>query len=131
MSREIKFRAWDKRLEWMFPVVSFNDEQVFEKDEWHERKDCALMQYIGLTDKNGVEIYEGDIVKAFLDCFAEVKFGEYSVEGGDYYSNQTTAGFYIDYKTGRMKGDTSRIDNDECEVIGNTYENPELLKDTK
>jgi len=64
--REIKFRAWDKDLHKMY-----NKWTVIPDDD----RSHILMQYTGLKDKNGKEIYEGDIVKHKNGKNYEVKFG--------------------------------------------------------
>ena len=135
MNREIKFRAYDKEDERM---TYFDDEdylyhcpfilrleQVFKKDsnyddyEDFEYKDVTdkieLMQYTGLKDENGKEIYEGDIVK--------IKYRDEDIGKVIYEYN----GFSIDVTN--MNKNYGRVDfvNNFMEVIGNIYDNPELL----
>lgn len=88
-------------------------------------------QYTGLTDKNGMKIFEGDIVKntwCFISSASVVRYGEYSQPFNDIHTKHI--GFYIEH-TGENK-DTYRKDlgffADRCEVIGNLYDNPELLE---
>lgn len=135
MNREIKFRAYDKEDERMTyfddenylyhcPVI-LRLEQVFKKDsnyddyEDFEYKDATdkveLMQYTGLHDKNGKEIYEGDIVK--------IKYRDENIGKVIYEHN----GFSIDVTN--MNKNYGRVSfvNNFMEVIGNIYDNPELL----
>jgi uncharacterized phage protein (TIGR01671 family) len=141
--RPIKFRAWDKKRKRMYKVLNlyvdsigvhsgiWADVEGFDVIEDKniriqiQPKDIEVMQFTGLKDKNGKEIYEGDVVTAFLEKRAVVHFGDYSVNGSDYYSNNTTAGFYILYID---DSEESGIDPSETTVIGNIHETPELLK---
>jgi len=107
--REIKFRMWDEIRKIMCPVTQMNildDEHV-------------LMQYTGLHDRKGVEIYEGDIMgtsyKGFEVGVVEFHTGSYVLRGSvkECMFKRTEQGYTLTL----------------CEVIGNIYENPELLED--
>ena len=133
--REIKFRAWDKRdcvmsAVWNISFKGWEDSQInyielcgdgtYEIQE-HE---AVLMQYTGLKDKNDTEIYEGDIVL----CSEE----EYDREFKDtiIFKNATFAfSTYNSYSGGDFDWYTlEHVCEDELEILGNIYENPELLK---
>ena len=85
--------------------------------EWEEDyEDCMVEQFTGLLDRNGKEIYEGDIIKvqypAANDYFAEVKY-----EYAGFEPFIIPVGDYDNY-----------LDGDMVEVVGNVHENPELLE---
>lgn len=106
MNREIKFRAWDDEQKKMWSGIPLN--QFFD-----EMSDLPIMQYTGLKDKNGVEIYEGDIVNSKIFGISEVR----------YFQNS-----FVLWDDGSYSRDHKNYLGDNCEVIGNIYENPELLE---
>ena len=118
MTREIKFRAWDKnKKEWLKCPLSYNSEMV---NEWGHGGFALLyngyievMQYTGLKDIDKEEIYEGDIVKSIILSGSE-KVNEVTFEYG---------AFRIGLQPLNVQ--------ENIKVIGNKYENPELLKEIK
>ena len=136
--RKIKFRAWDKESQKIYYVVTLDTESVYGKcevpiirvktgkmlDEYQpEYKtvyDYTLMQYTGLKDKNGKEIYEGDIVEnttqtVYLGDKFEVvwnkNYAGYQLMSNGFTSNIPLIQNFMSYK-----------------VIGNIFENPELIQ---
>lgn len=105
--RELKFRAWDKGNSTMFFGIEGHLERF--DDEMYQ-----IMQFTGLKDKNGKEIYEGDIFQDEEDGSCEF------VEWDNDFGGWSTQAWY---SVGEF---TQAIDH--LEVIGNIYENPELLK---
>jgi uncharacterized phage protein (TIGR01671 family) len=143
--REIKFRAWNKVDEHMVEPEDLYDPYIFRDSPYHE-----LMQYTGLKDKNGVEIYEGDILASEPSYYRKIDgtrdmripessrwqqkqvvewgkwqdfSGGYEAEPGEFY------GWSINPEELNPPSYSSERDSGS-EVIGNIYENPELLKET-
>ena len=158
MSREIKFRAYDKKKKEMFKVraLVLDDEGKPSElsVEQHETGaywdlgigDVELMQYTGLKDKNGKEIYDGDIIKVHFGEWVEY---EPEMHGGEIYDKEIVkreARDYIGEVRWRVVGGTGFIvkelenrwfrfnkkkTSEGTEVTGNIYEHPELLKENK
>lgn len=109
--REIKFRAWDRRDMLLNVFPTGTSREVWSKDEQILRKVEAIMQYTELTDKNGVEIYEGDIL----------------------VSPHTAQQYEIVFHQGCFKAKGMfLLDNRkwaECDILGNIHQHPHLLTD--
>ena len=131
--REIKFRAWDEKKKEIRDVTGINwyDEYIWV-DETPMTGDklpiesTPLMQYTGLKDKNGVEIYEGDIMEEvvknqhgiFKKVFVFPAYEEFSGGGMDYSV----------YGIGYSWDDHTPINLSISQIIGNIWENADLLK---
>ena len=128
--REIKFKAWDKaRKRWTNYSIADDLLRFYDKHTgcWKTDKEgerFVLSQYTGLKDKNGKEIYEGDVVKAisFARWIGVVK-----------YSDKNQA-FIFDDLDKKYRGDSivfmSQFD-EGFKILGNIYENPELVMDER
>lgn len=134
MQREIKFRAWnklEKRMESVNFIRFFLNAYTMVSTRYRDEKsknymmtslldgsdNVILMQYTGLKDKNGNEIYEGDIVTGL--------FNHTDIIGHIVYGSDAT--FFIERKG--LYGIGLNNAEDWLEVVGNIYENPELLNE--
>jgi uncharacterized phage protein (TIGR01671 family) len=136
MKRDLKFRAWDEKYKYMnYKVVIGNQsetgyyytchsmwvlpENVDYKCEPHwmnfeEGNGFQVMQYTGIKDKNGKDIYEGDIVETPAGQIATVDYSENHYQG--FICNEVSTDWHWNLNVLTV------------EVIGNIFENPEILE---
>jgi len=125
--REIKFRAWDKKEKRM--VIWINNEGYgcygspqYEDYNVSGNDRFIPLQYTGLHDKNGKEIYEGDIIKYILDSY-QIFWWDLEFRWAGKRQDDKEV-----FSLARICEENQGLVEDGIEIIGNIYENPELLK---
>lgn len=127
MKRKIKFRAWDKKTKSMIKEVyeiglgNRNNPEKWLVGDDRQTDNFELMQYTGLKDKNGKEIYEGDILRCYFDKnqiadWLYLHFSDKVLEQGFFDEIVEIPEIY------------TKSFPENIEVLGNIYENPELLE---
>ena len=124
--RDIKFRCWDTENKQMLKVQELDFEDTFyggrlsirtdQYNDYFDIEDMILMQYTGLKDRNGKEIYEGDIVYIMPED-----------ERGIIRWDNETARYVVIYDN--IISDFDNWYGKDLEVIGNKFDNPELLEE--
>ena len=117
MSREIKFRDYE---------LTKNEMRYFDLDSYDRQEHNSygnVMQFTGLKDKNGVEIFEGDIVSYSTEYYGVLKTGK--VQTVKWIEDMEHDGFGQPMATGFL------LYGFDWVVIGNLFKNPELLEDSK
>lgn len=110
--REIKFKAWNSRLK------KFTGDWMWDEDNGELKpfnKDVTLLQYTGIKDRDGKEIYEGDIVETEHKKMRSFKWKVIFEDGAFLTSDGVTSRCFYNYKFGL-----------KYIIIGNVFENPEL-----
>ena len=121
--REIKFRVWDKFQKKFldhscyFNSKDFNEFTAFDRYFECDEEGCIVQQYTGLKDKNGREIYEGDIIQLENAPY------KYEVVWNKWCWGIDSKGIVTDF----IQSFTIAVE-ERCIVIGNILENPDLLK---
>ena len=132
--RSLKFRAWDKKRKRMFAVTTLNASgavSVFIDDDGLyllPAEQIELMQYTELKDKNGKEIYDGDIVEEDIDFNSKMTDGTFRYR---VYWDEYLLCWALDPIGKESIHDELWQTNLSRRIIGNIYENPELLEEKK
>ncbi|MDV6023365.1 YopX family protein [Streptococcus canis] len=119
-----KFRVWDKEKQAMSTVeaIDYVNDKIYPFYRKYVRRyipfeEAVLMQSTGLFDKNGVEIFEGDVVKLQYTIASDFEFFRVTrFRGGAWRIDN------------RRRGSELWLRNEDCEVVGNIHENPDLLE---
>ena len=119
-----RYRAWDSLRKRMSVVdrIYIDTEVVRLYDDfgeyWRDFRDVKLMQSTAFKNKNGKEIFEGDIVKMSKDVYSEPTYYEVVRHRGGAYRLES-----------KQHGCELWLRHTDCEVVGNVYEDQELLED--
>lgn len=125
--REIKFRAWCPNVKKMIYLNFIGTKPIWLVSDEYNEITSELMQFTGLSDKNGKEIYEGDIIRFMmsLNGAPEIVVVQYDERIASFWPN---AQYQWKNSRNHKRIDWIQWDTSFDEVIGNIWENPELLE---
>lgn len=123
--RQLKFRAWDKTRLIMHKTSTFREICEGGLDDLRSFEEFEFLQFTGLLDKSGKEIYEGDILE-----FSRYWSDHFGRDYSQVIFLEENAQFVFNHSTVGTPQDLGMI-NKEAKVIGNIYETPELLTTPK
>lgn len=123
-----RYRAWDKTCKTMYEAddimyIDFREKEIcvetlfFERASRYDFDDIVLMQSTGLRDKNGKEIFEGDVVKMAKNVYSEPTYYEVVRHRGGAYRLES-----------KQYGCELWLRHTDCEIAGNIYTDPELAE---
>jgi uncharacterized phage protein (TIGR01671 family) len=130
-SRIFKFRVWSNSHQtWITRQLQFDDQFLNNTRALFVNDDCVIQQFIGLKDKKGKDIYEGDFLKADYSTFT--KHGVFSTEfevifeyGKFRLKHIKSAETFVDFSKNDM---INTIQSKELEIIGNIFENKDSIE---
>ena len=120
--RELKFRAWFEGDDGKLEPTFYDSEDLFD-DTWTFDRPYCIDQFVGILDKNGKEIYEGDIIQEEIDFDYEMTDGTFKYR---VYWNAVELCWALEHIGNKSIHDELWECNSSLEVIGNIYENKEL-----
>ena len=131
MNRVIKFRVWNNTIKYFvknlngeiatFTLLTLSD--YLQRNSITNIDNFTFLQYTGLQDKNGREIYEGDIIKDLDEENLIIEF-----QNGSFIANGKTISPFWSMLVKNELVQPAMVNSQTFEVVGNVFENPELLK---